>query len=195
MLAAAYDLLDEEGLEGLTIRAVLHRTGLARRAFYDCFAGKDDLVLAVFDQTLREAAGFFAQMTAEQPEPLGKLKVIVTSIVLGKFGLAETPQGTRDLRGAAMSREHMRLAESHPAELHSALRPLIGLIANTLSEGMAAGTIRDGDAERMATLVYNLVATTVHTELLAEEGGVPDLVRRTQLAGDIWEFCRRAVAA
>ncbi|MFD2429696.1 hypothetical protein ACFSUK_19240 [Sphingobium scionense] len=33
IVAAAYDLLDEEGLEGLTIRAVLQRTGLARRAF------------------------------------------------------------------------------------------------------------------------------------------------------------------
>ena len=31
--AAAYDLLDEHGLEGLTIRAVLGKTGLARRAF------------------------------------------------------------------------------------------------------------------------------------------------------------------
>ena len=52
IVAAAYDLLDEEGLEGLTIRAVLQRTGLARRALYDRFAGKDDLVLAVFDHTI-----------------------------------------------------------------------------------------------------------------------------------------------
>ena len=45
IVEAAYALLDEEGLEGLTIRAMLKRTGLARRAFYERFAGKDDLVL------------------------------------------------------------------------------------------------------------------------------------------------------
>lgn len=195
LLAAAYDLLDEEGLEGLTIRAVLARTGLARRAFYDCFAGKDDLVLAVFDRTLREAAAFFERLIAEEADPLRKLKVIVVSIVLGKYGLGNPPPGTRDLRGAALSREHMRLAESRPADLHSALRPLLGLIARTLANGMAGGTFRQGDADRMATLVYNLVSTTVHTELLAEESGLPDITRRAALADDLWEFCRRAVIA
>src|SRR5580658_7265774 len=52
---AAYELLEEEGLEGLTIRAVLSRTGLSRRAFYERFADKDDLVLAVFEHTIRMA--------------------------------------------------------------------------------------------------------------------------------------------
>ena len=54
IIAAANDLLEEVGLDGLTIRAILKRTGLARRAFYERFAGKDDLVLAVFDTTLEE---------------------------------------------------------------------------------------------------------------------------------------------
>ena len=46
---------------------------------------------------------------------------------------------------------------------------------------------------RLAVLVYNLVSTTVHAELLAEEGINPDPERRIQLAEDIWEFCRRAI--
>ena len=41
---AAYELLEEEGLEGLTIRAVLTRTGLSRRAFYERFADKAAIV-------------------------------------------------------------------------------------------------------------------------------------------------------
>lgn len=195
LVAAAYDLLAEGGLEGLTIRAVLARTGLARRAFYDNFGGKDDLVLAVFAQTLHAAARQLGTWANDKPTPLDRLQFIVQSIVLGQFGLEETPAGARDLRGAALSREHMRLAESHPAELASALAPLLGVMAGYLSDGMADDSVRGGDAERLALLVYNLVSTTVHTELLAEESGIPDKARRMALADELWEFCRRAVAA
>jgi AcrR family transcriptional regulator len=195
LVAAAYDLLAEEGLEGLTIRAVLARTGLARRAFYDNFAGKDDLVLAVFAQTLHAAARQLGEWAADRKTPLERLRFIVTSIVLGRYGHDETPEGGRDLRGAALSREHMRLAESHPGELADALRPLLAAMAGYLAEGMADGSVRKGDADRMALLVYNLVSTTVHTELLAEEAGIPDRARRLALADELWEFCRRAVKA
>jgi hypothetical protein len=49
----------------------------------------------------------------------------------------------------------------------------------------------------LATLIYNLVSTTVHTELLAQESAPPDRAQRAQrarLAADLWEFCRRAIS-
>lgn len=195
LVEAAYDLLAEEGLEGLTIRAVLARTGLARRAFYDNFAGKDELVLAVFAQTLHTAARQLGEWASDRTTPLERLHFIVTSIVMGRFGLDETPAGGRDLRGAALSREHMRLAESHPGELANALGPLLAVMAGHLGDGIADGSVRKGDADRMALLVYNLISTTVHTELLAEESGIPDRARRLALAEELWDFCSRAVIA
>lgn len=195
IIAAAYDLMDEAGLEGLTIRAVLARTGLSRRAFYERFSGKDDLVLAVFEQTIRLAAEHFRSQVQGIGDPIARLELIVTCVVLGKSAPSEGMRDHSDLRGAAMSREHLRLAEARPADLQAALRPLIGLIAEQLSEGMKAGVVREYAPQRLAALVYNLVSTTVHTELLAEEGGQTDRSRRVQLAEDIWEFCRRAIAA
>lgn len=195
IIAAAYDLMDEAGLEGLTIRAVLARTGLSRRAFYERFSGKDDLVLAVFEQTIRLAAEHFRSQVQGIGDPIARLELIVTCVVLGKSAPSEGMRDQSDLRGAAMSREHLRLAEARPADLQAALRPLIGLIAEQLSEGMKAGVVREYAPQRLAALVYNLVSTTVHTELLAEEGGQTDRSRRVQLAEDIWEFCRRAIAA
>lgn len=194
IVAAAYDLLDESGLEGLTIRAVLQRTGLARRAFYDRFAGKDDLVLAVFAHTLRLAAVQFADQVRDLPDPMARLHYIVAGIVLGRAAMGgDWQDGQR--RGAALSREHLRLAEARPVELQKAVSPLIDLIAAILSDGMAQGQVRPGPAPWMALLVYNLVSTTVHSQLLAEEASVPDRQRRQELAAEIWEFCRRAVAA
>src|ERR1700712_5163154 len=67
---AAYELLEREGLEGLTIRAVLNKTGLSRRAFYERFADKDDMVLAVFEQTIRAAAVHYGELVNGTNDPM-----------------------------------------------------------------------------------------------------------------------------
>lgn len=194
IVAGAYALLDKEGLEGLTIRAVLDKTGLSRRAFYERFAGKDDLMLAVFEHTVRLAADHYRAQMATLTDPLARMELIVTCIVLGQSTLKEGG-GNTSRRGAAMSQEHLRLAQTRPDDLQAALDPLIALIAEQLSHGMEIGSVRVCAPQRLATFVYNLVATTVHTELLAQEARVRDRTRRLQLAADLWEFCRGAIAA
>lgn len=191
IVAAAYELMDD-GLEELTIRAVLGKTGLSRRAFYERFSGKDDLVVAVFEYTIRLAEAHYREQASRLDDPMDRLELIVKSIVLGRDSLAGAGQGGGNRRGAAMSREHLRLAEACPEELQVALQPLISLIAEQLADGMAAGVVRHGDPQRMAALVYNLVSTTVHTELLSGDAGREE---RERLAAELWEFCQRAVGA
>jgi AcrR family transcriptional regulator len=195
IVQAAYELLDDAGLEGLTIRAVLTKTGLSRRAFYERFAGKDDLMLAVFEQTIRLAASLYREQVKAFSDPIDRLNFIVTCLVLGKSTVDGTDREHGNRRGAALSREHLRLAESRPEDLQAALSPLMTLIAQELSHGMERGSVRDCAPERLAALVYNLVSTTVHTELMARESTPPDRVHQVQLAADIWEFCRRAILA
>jgi AcrR family transcriptional regulator len=192
---AAFDLLDEAGLEGLTIRAVLTRTGLSRRAFYERFAGKDDLVLAVFEQSIWLASRIFGEQIDAVADPIERLELLVTGLVLGRRAGQDAEHTQYDLRSAALSREHLRLAESRPADLQSALEPLIALIAKQLSDGMDAGLVRPGAPEQLAALVYNLVSTTMHTEHLSRGPAQPEHGRRARIAAEIWEFCRRAIAA
>jgi AcrR family transcriptional regulator len=193
IVAAAYDLLDEAGLEGLTIRAVLARTGLARRAFYECFTGKDDLVLAVFETTLLGAAEHYEALAAELGDPLATIREIAQGIVLGRYGLEDDPGERIDRRSAAMAREHLRLAETRPDELHAALKPLLDLIAEQVRAGIRRGQFREADPDLQARLIYNLVATTAHTELIAEDRTGSDRQKRRRLAECLWEFCRRAI--
>jgi AcrR family transcriptional regulator len=193
IIAAANDLLDEVGLDGLTIRAILKRTGLARRAFYERFDGKDDLVLAVFAETLREAAVHFTHEVAPLPNPLDQLRIIVFGLVHGSQPEEGTGIGPR--RVSAIVREHMRLAQTRPVELESALRPLLAVIAERISAGIRTGQVRNCDPALQATLIYNLIASTVHIELLMEESGGPASHRREMLGNEIWEFCRGAIAA
>ncbi|MCB2073309.1 MAG: TetR/AcrR family transcriptional regulator [Novosphingobium sp.] len=192
LIDAANELLDEGGLEGLTIRAVLKRTGLARRAFYERFAGKDGLVLAVFEETLLQAAQMFADQIRHIDDPLKTVEIIVTGLLSGALDRAGE---LTERRVAAMVREHLRLAESCPNELQAALDPLLDIIAEEVTKGIGTGQFRKCDPHLQATLIYNLVATTVHTELLMQEGGNVDRSRDKQFGEEIWEFCRRAIVA
>ena len=192
IIAAAYALLDEEGLDGLTIRAMLKRTGLARRAFYERFAGKDDLVLAVFEEMMRETAVFLERETANCPDALGRVRIIVYDLVVGS---QPREGGISAGRVSAIVREHMRLAQTRPAELERVLAPVLGVIADRISAGIRAGQLRTCDPAVQAMLIYNLIASTIHIELLMEASGEAAQYRRQRLADEIWEFCRRALAA
>jgi AcrR family transcriptional regulator len=193
IIAAASELLEEAGLDGLTIRAVLKRSGLARRAFYERFVGKDDLVLAVFEANMADAGTIFKREAQAFDSPLEKLRHIIYGLVIGALG-NESGIGAR--HASAIVREHMRLAESRPAELERALRPLLQTIADPIREGIEAGQFRQCDPDLHARLIYNLLATTLHTALLQEKD--ERRVGRNHgdwLADQIWEFCRRAVVA
>ena len=194
LVFAAFELLEEGGLEGLTIRAVLKRTGLARRAFYERFASKDDLVLAVFKHTLRDAALFFGEQAVALPDPLARMELIVKGLVRGGLTQEGDLAEVGDRRSAALSREHLRLAEARPHDLQAALRPLLSLIAAQVSEGIRLGQFRVCDADLQAALIFNLVAMTLHSELLVESAPTDHAARR-KLAEDIWDFCRRAIVA
>ncbi len=195
LVEVASALIAELGIDGLTIRAVLARSGLARRAFYESFESKEDLVLAVFARTIAGATLLFAQQAAALTSPLARIELIVTGIVIGRGADDAEVLSQGDRRSAALSREHLRLGESRPEALQAALAPLLALIARFVAAGIAAGEVRSGDPDRLAGLIYNLVSTTMHQELRAAASCPPDPARRLDLARDIWDFCRRAIAA
>ncbi len=183
---AARELLAEGGLEALTVRAVLGRTGLSRRAFYERFDGTDDLILAVFEQTFREAAATLRAEMAGIEDPLQRLRFVIEAMV-------QEAQSQAAIRYAVvLSRGHLRLAEARPNELQHALEPFTTLIAEQLARGMERGIVREGDATQLATLVHSLVVATIHASLLSGAAG-PE--RAAGSAAALWEFCLRAVRA
>jgi AcrR family transcriptional regulator len=185
-VAAAREILAEAGFEGLTVRAVLDRTRLSRRAFYERFDGIDDLVLAVFEQTFRDGAAIIrAEMTALE-DPLERLRFVIESMFLG----ARSEAGVR--YAVVLSRGHLRLAEARPDDLQRALEPFTTLLAEQLAAGMQSGVVRPADASELATLVHNLVVATIHASLLSHAASArpPEAS-----AAALWEFCLRAVRA
>ena len=184
LVRAAAELLAENGLDGITLRAVLDRSGLSRRAFYERFHGKDELLLAVFEETMRTAADGFAAEIGSIEDPIERIRFVVEQMT------ARSRSDQMMRHSIALSREHLRLADERPQELQHALEPINRLIADQLREGMRRGVVRTDDADQLARMILNFVSSMVHTTLLGSPEGA-DL----EVTEGVWEFCRRAIAA
>lgn len=195
ILAAADALLAEQGLDGLTIRAVLARTGLARRAFYDVFSSKDDLVLGMFEHTLADAALQLAEAGRTLPGPKERLGMVIHSIVSVPPGAPTHELTKRDRRAAAFSREHLRLAQVRPEQLQRAIAPLVEVIRRIIVDGIEQASWQSPSPERAARFVYNLVSTTVHTETLDPGSRCMLAEDREALADQLTAFCLNALRA
>ena len=185
LVDAAVEILRREGLEGVTVQAVIDRAGLSLRAFYERFAGKDELLLAVFEETIRDAAARFREQLAEMPDPLDRLSFIVKSMFLSAHA--------KDVIGQSvpLSREHLRLAEARPEELRVAIEPFVALLTEQVEAGMKTGVIRPGDPRRLAVLIHHLVSGQIHGMLL---GTVAE--DDSERSGEeLWQFCLRAIRA
>jgi len=183
IIEAARELVAEGGLEAVTLRPLLERSGLSRRAFYDRFEGMDDVFLALFEDTMARGAEGIAKRISKVEGAPAKIEVVVRSMA----SAARNPSKHR-MWILAMSSEHIRLAEHRPAELQEAIRPMNDLMAQILAEGMEEGTIRSTDPEGLAETLHALVASEVHRNLQRDRRG-------KRWIDDLCEFCLHGIEA
>src|SRR5712675_3233465 len=74
-LDAAFSLIDEKCTTEFTIQEFIDRSKQSLRGFYQYFDGKDELLLALFEETLREAIDDLHAVIETQDEPLERLRV------------------------------------------------------------------------------------------------------------------------
>src|SRR6476659_6319046 len=70
---AAWQLIDERGTTEFTIQDVVARSGQSVRSFYQLFEGKDELLLALFEDSIREQAGDLHAVVDQETDPLARL--------------------------------------------------------------------------------------------------------------------------
>jgi AcrR family transcriptional regulator len=94
-VAAGLDLLGTDGLAGTTVRGVCARAGLTERYFYESFADRDALVLAVFDDVA--AGGMEAIVSAVGAAPADPHATAVAAFGAFVGYLTEDPRRGRVL--------------------------------------------------------------------------------------------------
>src|SRR3954451_6656108 len=79
-LDAAFELMDENGSTEFTIQEVIDRSQQSLRGFYQYFNGKDELLLALFEETLRETTDDIRSAVDAEPEPVARLRAFVVRL-------------------------------------------------------------------------------------------------------------------
>ncbi len=179
-VGAARELVEKTERLEFTVQEVVARSGLSLRSFYQHFESKEDLLLALFEELVRDAAARASKRLVRIGEPEARLRFLVERFYSGRGALA-----------APTSAEIQGLAEARPEDLRAALEPLVSLFAEVIAGAQAAGVARAGDPREHA--LHLLLVVMMHTQTRAQGlmgGDWPTLTRE-----QLWGYCRRALCA
>jgi AcrR family transcriptional regulator len=186
LLDAAFALIDEKGSSDFTIQEVVDRSKQSLRGFYQYFDGKDELLFALLEESVRESLDDLRAVVDAESEPLERLRAF--TIRLHEWC---QPLGTRRKRGAhnrvPISEFSLQLALKDPGRLAAVIAPISNMLIELLDAAAAAGAIRVAETRRAALLIQQ---TLMYGWLMNR------LVRNPRVnvgAEDAWEFCLRGL--
>jgi AcrR family transcriptional regulator len=180
LVAAARDLANESGSSAFTVAQVTQRAGQSLKSFYRCFAGKDDLLVALLEEDSRLGASILSETVDAHADPDARLR----AYVVGVFELLTHP-GALGYAGVLV-REHRRLSESRPDDLRRALAPMVDLLAREIAAGAEQGVVASRDPQRDAQTVFAIVLEGIGDVTLGR-------VAPLDQANYLWRFCRAAL--
>jgi AcrR family transcriptional regulator len=175
-LDAAFELMDEKGTTDFTIQEVIDRSKQSLRGFYQYFDGKDELLLALFEETIVESIDDLHAVIETEEEPLERLHAFVVRLHEWCDPSGTGNRGTHNRR--PVSEFSVQLAGNHPDRVKAALEPVSQMLVELLERAAAAGDIEVTDRRRTAALVLqtvmyswfgNRLAQSVKLRITAEE--------------------------
>jgi AcrR family transcriptional regulator len=181
-LDAAFELIDEKGTTDFTIQEVIDRSKQSLRGFYQHFDGKDELLLALFEDSMLESAADLRAVVATETDPIDRLRAF--TIRLHEWcEPATTPRKRGAHNRRPISEFAVQLAVAHPERVRAGSEPVSRLLLQLVEEAEAAGAIDVPDTRRAAALVQQTVMYSWFGNRLAQNA-------RARLTADAtWEFC------
>src|SRR5499425_1424946 len=180
LLDAAFALIDERGTSEFTIQEVVDRSKGSLRGFYQYFEGKDELLFALLEESIREAVADLRSAVESESKPLERLRAF--TIRLHEWC---EPLGPRRKRGAhnrvPISEFSLQLALKDPERLNAAMAPVSRMLIEVLKA--AADSLQVTDTQRAALLIQQ---TVMYGWLMNRFVPNP---RARVTAEDAWEFC------
>jgi AcrR family transcriptional regulator len=185
-LDAAFELIDEKGTVDFTIQEVIDRSKQSLRGFYQYFDSKDELLLALFEETVRESADDLRLVVEAETDPIERLRAF--TIRLHEWcdpGEAPRKRGAHNRR--PISEFSVQLATTHPDRVKAALAPVTHQLLELVEDAVAAKAITASDARRTATLIQQTVMYSWFGNRLIRNP------RQRVTADETWEFCLHGI--
>ena len=167
-MGSALAILGETGRTDFTVLEVVERSKTSLRAFYQHFATKDELLLALVEKIMADATEHW-RAESEALSSADALRRLIERI----SAPAESSTQDRINRGLTYYNDH--LLETRPKEFAKVLAPLHGLVGDILRRGIAEGAFRaDLDVDTDAAILMQTVLGALRLrDLGAELNGVP----------------------
>ena len=185
-LDAAFELIDEKGTTEFTIQEVIDRSKQSLRGFYQYFDGKDELLLALFEETVREATDDLERVIESAAAPIDRLRAF--TIRLHEWcDPSEKPRRRSTHNRRPIMEFSVQLAVDHPDRVKAAMAPISRMMFELIEAASATGAINVTDARRAAALMQQTVMYSWFGNRLAESA-------RSRLTAEAtWDFCLHAL--
>src|SRR5512138_167419 len=155
-LDAAFALIDQRGTTEFTIQEVVERSKQSLRGFYQYFDGKDELLFALLEETIRESVADVRAAVDTESEPIERLRAF--TIRLHEWC---EPLGKRRRRGAhnrlPLSEFSLQIAIKDPERVAAVMAPISRMLVDLLEAAVAAGAVKVADTQRAAVLIQQTV--------------------------------------
>lgn len=177
-LDAALELMSSASGKEFTVQEVVERSGQSLRSFYQYFDGKHELLLALFEDSVRSTAQQLQAHIDNESDPLQRLHVTVVEYYKLCRPLTKGRGGRK--APAALAEFAQQLLTDHPKEASRAFTPLVEFFETILAEAAEAGVIRaDMRSRRVAGFVlqavmFNAFVTTISGSWRAEGDDVAE---------------------
>ena len=167
-MKSALAILGETGRTDFTVLEVVERSKTSLRAFYQHFATKDELLLALVEKIMADATEHW-RAESEALSSADALRRLIERIS------APAESSTQDSINRGLTYYNDHLLETRPKEFAKVLAPLHGLVGDILRRGIAEGAFRaDLDVDTDAAILMQTVLGALRLrDLGAELNGVP----------------------
>jgi AcrR family transcriptional regulator len=181
-LDAAFALIDEKESTDFTIQEVIERSQQSLRAFYQHFNGKDELLLALFEESVGEAADDIRAAVEAESTPLERLHVFVVRLH-SWCDPYQRPRPRGSHNRLPIMDFMLRLAADHPERVKAGMMPVSGLLLELLDAAVAAHAIEVTDTRHAAALIQQTVLSSWLGDRLVHNP------RAHPTAEETWAFC------
>lgn len=160
VLAAAQQLIQEQGYAGLSMRELARRSGLAKATIYHHFQDKRDVLLSVFEHDIRTVAERIAEAAATPGSHAQRLRAVIAAY----FAI----QVERRMVILNAIRETVGLEDQIWAIIRAHRDDLLRPIMSILQDAIAAGVARPVNVELAVMALFGMIHSFVTHRLLID---------------------------
>lgn len=190
---AAFEVMDDSPTgRDFTVQEVVERSGQSLRSFYQYFGGKQELLLALFEESVRSTAAAVREKVAAEDDALDRLHTFVVEYHRLCRPAAQSGDASGKAPIRALAEFAQQLLTAHPAEAARAFVPVVEVFEEILGEAQAAGYVRS-DLHRRRTAGVVLEAIMFNAFSATIGGAAPQ--DEVDPAEELWDLLFRGMAS